>query len=280
MRLFVCLVLVLAAGLAGCRKSDIYESFVAEDLRETRTSALEAVESRDTEALIRHFGDWADTEEFRGRLDAFLAGMPAGEWLDTPELAGAHRSRSQVVGGQPLDNQSLVYITRTGAEHVRIDLTFTRTGDQPWALHHVNAYAFQPNPGISFTDGTMTPVRLASLAAVLANFTFVMITLIATFRFRRIKRRILWPLFIIAGFPVFGFNWTSEAWYLVAPGISSSEAGVYFRFLEITFFGASFVDASPVAPVILELGVPIGAILFWYRVMRGGPTRKAEKVPR
>ncbi|MED5550010.1 MAG: hypothetical protein VX529_11690 [Pseudomonadota bacterium] len=280
MRLFVCLVLVLAAGLASCRKSDLYENFVAEDLREKRRSVLEAMESRDQEALISHFGDWADTEEFRGRLGAFLEEMPAGNWVDPPELAGAHRSHSQMNGEEGVHNQSLVYITRTETDHVKIDLFFTRADDQPWSLHHINAYTYQPNPGISFTDGTMTPVRLASLAAVLANFIFIVVTLIATFRFRRIKRRILWPLFIIAGFPVFGFDWTSETWHLIAPGISSSGTSVYFRLFEVAFFGAGFVDPSPVEPVMLQLGVPIGAILFWYRVMRGGPTRRAEKVPR
>ena len=279
MRLIACVLLVLTAGLSGCQKSEFFESFIAEDIRAPMRDVLDAVQARDSDRLIAHFGPQADTDAFRAELDTFFGEIPQGRWQHEPEVAGAHRNWSQTFGEEKQENQSIVLTTETDATPVRIDLVFTRIGEAPWRLQNINIHAYTPNPGILGNQGDMTHARLAATALALTSLALILFTLVASFRFKRIKHRILWSLFIVVGYPAFAFDWTEQAWRLVSPSIATTGNGWNVSLLNISFFGAGLIDNTPVEPAVISVGVPIGALLFWYRVMRGGPTRKAGPVP-
>lgn len=278
---FVLLLICAAIGLGSCSRSGLYERFIAEDLRNDVQEVVTAIEHRDTDRLVQAFGPQAETEAFRARLEAFYPEMPPGDWVSEPSVAGAHRNWSQTMGQDERNTQSVVLTTETLDSSIRIDLIFYKTGDAPWYLQNMNVYEFEAHSGIfGLSVSDLSPGRSLALALALTSFGLITFTFIASFFFKKLKRRILWPLFILVGYPQFVFNWTTEAWTLTSPTLRVTENGFNLNVFNISIFGAGFVDNSPVEPALLSIGLPIGALLFWWRVSRGGPPRKAEPVPR
>ncbi len=64
------------------------------------------------------------------------------------------------------------------------------------------------------------------------------------------RRRWLWILFVMVGFGIVGFNWTT------------GEIGV--GFLTVQLFSFGFIKPL-FAPMVLKLSFPLGAIVFWSR---------------
>jgi hypothetical protein len=61
--------------------------------------------------------------------------------------------------------------------------------------------------------------------------------------------RLLWIPFILAGVCQFNLNWTTGQLGFVP--------------LAVQVFGAHWVRAGLVGPIIISFGIPLGAILFW-----------------
>lgn len=77
---------------------------------------------------------------------------------------------------------------------------------------------------------------------------FVISVLAACLRTRIAKRKWLWMIFIALGFVQFTFNWTT--------------GGLGVQPVSMLLFGAGFVRAGPYGPLILQLAIPVGAIVF------------------
>ncbi len=137
---------------------------------------------------------------------------------------------------------------------------------------------------LNFTDTTinvnaeptiMTPV-VTGLAIGLAAFTAI--SLLAAIFTPRLKRRILWSVFIaLVGSPVFSFVIPGETWQFVGPGVITNGSMVKLQLFEIRLFSASYLVNAISGFTQIELAVPVGAILFWAQRLRGKLSRKPQE---
>ncbi len=95
-----------------------------------------------------------------------------------------------------------------------------------------------------------TPVHFLFLTALLAVYAFTLVTAFYCMKTPIPRFKWAWVIFVLIGFVTFRFNWASGAF------------GVQPISLLLCSIG---IQKAPLDPVILELAVPIGAILFWWR---------------
>lgn len=273
---FVCL--IAAIGLGGCLPSETFlEEFIAEEARPTVDASVTAIIDRDFDRLMNMAPDGATPEQAELIAEFINTNLPEGE-ASQIRLAGANSFTSQTMGDAANVTLSLTYLLTYEADDYRLDLRFEKQGDARWTFNWLNISSLSgadAHERIDFNFAGMSPERKIALAAALGSFSFIVFTLIASFRIKRIKRRIIWTVLIICAYPVFQFNWSTQAWSIVAPVITSSETATYFNLIELSFFGAGFMDYAPLEPALVTAALPLGALFFWYRVLRGGPTRKS-----
>lgn len=109
------------------------------------------------------------------------------------------------------------------------------------ALSKVNAFTFKDKGFIHY------------LTFILAIFIplFIIYVFILCIRTPMQKRKWLWLLFISLGFIKFSLNWTSGS-YAIQP-------------MSFLLLGAGYFQDNLYSPIILQISLPLGAILFLYR---------------
>jgi hypothetical protein len=97
-----------------------------------------------------------------------------------------------------------------------------------------------------------------ALVAAMACFTIG--TAIVCWRTPVPRRKWLWIIFILIAFCRISLNWTT--------------GHIFFEPFTFVLFGAGFMQVN-LGPMMFQLGVPVGAIIFWIR--RGKWIRKAHE---
>lgn len=87
--------------------------------------------------------------------------------------------------------------------------------------------------------------------AAIALPLFVLYALVLCIRTPIPKRKWLWIIFVLIGIPSLSFNWTTGEFWLDP-----------LRFL---LFSAAYWRPSPAAAVIIQISLPIGAVIFLYK---------------
>jgi len=269
----VFLVVLAALAVSACDLSGVLERVIPDDARETVDRARNAILDADRDALEAITPPETSPAVLDNAIAQITSMLPSGETPDV-SLSGAHISTSQVIGEDSVQTLDLVYLAAYESGNRRLELRIQKTGESPWHLTWYNLLEAGNHSGLSLDWGSNASKQNIALAASLGSFSLILLTLFASFRFKRVKRRILWSILILAAYPVFAFNWTDQTWTLIAPAITSTETTTHFNLVSLTFFGAGFADFSPLEAAELRFAVPFGALLFWYRVLRGGPTRK------
>ena len=120
-----------------------------------------------------------------------------------------------------------------------------------------------PSGANDFGTVPLTLARAAFVAAMVAVLAFIATTMIIIARDREQSRRWLWVAFAAFGTWGLVMNWTTGA---VGPNFFSAGEGS-FRFQPIKFvlFGGGFERAGLMAPWMLQVGLPLGAIVYWAR---------------
>ncbi len=279
-RLYVLCLVALAGGLlAACQSESLVESFIPEDARPIVEQSVQGLVNRDM-ATLREVIPAGASDEQLSNLEASLPTFfPPASYGDA-RLVGANRTVETRLSSGTLDRLELVYVVPSDDGDRRLELVLQKVGENAWRLTWMNAFEAPNHPSISLDREANSSARNLALLVPISSLGFVLITLIASFRFKRIKRRILWTLFILSSYPVFEFNWTQEVWTMVAPAMTSTENGAHFNLISLTLLGAGFEDFAPLEAARITAGFPLGALFFWYRVMRGGPTRKPDEQER
>ena len=142
--------------------------------------------------------------------------------------------------GRYTDQWTVTWFTFKGPEgHEKlIGFHFQPLSDR---LEHLNKFSLNGKPVLNY---------LMLLLAVLIVI-FVLATLLACIRTRIPKRKWLWCIFVCLGFVGISLNWTNGV-------VSIDPIRVYIP-------GVTVTAASPYAPWVITVSVPIGAILFWFR---------------
>lgn len=274
MRIQLLIATIAAFLLAGCDIDDALEASLPEDAKERVDRGREAILQRDMEGLRNVTSDAASEDEIAAVIELVDSVLPPGP-PDDVQLAGVQVMRATSTSAGRTGTLSLAYTLDYADETYRLNMRFQKAGDSPWYFTWVDTAVAERHTGMSFDFATLNNQETVAIAGLFAIPGFVLLTFISSLLYRRVKRRILWSLFILAGaYPVFSFDWTKQVWAMTSPMITAGEGGALFDIFSFKLLGAGFQDYAPLEPAIIELAIPIGALLFWYRVMRGGPTRK------
>ena len=92
---------------------------------------------------------------------------------------------------------------------------------------------------------------------------FILFTLVSCIRTPIHKRKWLWVLFVIVGIGTIRLNWTTGAYSI--------------QMFSINLLGSGAVADGPFAPWVVSTGIPLGAILFWFRRKRFIAIHEANK---
>jgi hypothetical protein len=271
------LILVLASlFVSACSMENFIEAFMPEDARAEFDELVEAVDARDAEAMIAMAPADYDAELVTAQIEQMLAALPDAERTGG-SLAGAHFSTRSSTNTGSASQASWVMRLDYPGESWRLEAVMVRIGDGDWTLNGADLTRIENQPVLSaaFTS----PVRAFYMLLALALPVFILFTLVVFFRTPMVKRRILWTVFILVGYPTVLVNWTTLDITLLSPALHSTQNGVVFQFLDIAFFGAGYESGMGIEPTTLTLALPIGALFFWYRRSKGGPTRKSPVSP-
>ncbi|MGZ3649537.1 MAG: hypothetical protein ACXVB8_08950 [Bdellovibrionota bacterium] len=105
------------------------------------------------------------------------------------------------------------------------------------------------------------PVHWLFLVSGFLIAAFILVTLVACFRRKGLKRKWLWLVFILMGFFQVSLNWTTGE--MIGFIYRNGSGGWNFNALSFLLFGASMARPGEFAPWIVTISLPVGAILFW-----------------
>ena len=111
-----------------------------------------------------------------------------------------------------------------------------------------------------FTFAGKGPLHYVVLALAILIPLFVLYALVVCAKTKHLNRKWLWLIFILLGVVQLSLNWTTGAWEL--------------QVLRVLLFGAGFWQAGPSAPIIFNIAVPLGAMVFLLR--QRGRRRSAD----
>jgi len=218
------------------------ESLVPEDEDKYARDCLELLRTRDYEPIISDLDPSVTDGNLRAALEA-MSDTIGGEVPRSVTLVGSH-----VFTMSDLRKVTLTYQLELPDGWALATLVLTSRGDgqmissfrlQPIAdsLENLNSLTFK-------NTGVLHYVFLLFVVVVPAFIIFAAVLLFRT----KIKRKWLWFIFILLGFVQFTFNWTS--------------GDVGFRPIAFGLLGAGMFRASPYAPWIISIALPIGAVVF------------------
>ena len=90
---------------------------------------------------------------------------------------------------------------------------------------------------------------------------FIIVTTIACVRNKYVKLKWAWVPFILVGVWGITFNWTTGA--IQNELFFSTPDGMRFSLFQIHILGAGFYKMGVFAPWIIQIGTPLGAMLYW-----------------
>lgn len=232
--------------LLACDQQAWFDKFVPKEEAEIARQVLASLGSRDLAAI-------------EPQLDASLAGPETRQKLQ--EVA------AQFPAGPPKSTQVVGSNTMTTSDRVTYSLTFQYEYPDRWLLAnvvlqrtggelkiagvHVNRLVDSLQNQNRFTLAGKGPLHWTFLTLAVAIPLFIVVTLVVCARTPIPRRKWLWMLFVAVGLVQVSLNWSTGEW-----GISP----VAFLLL-----GAAFQKTGPVAPYVLTIALPVGAVVFLLR---------------
>ncbi|MBB3059725.1 hypothetical protein [Microbulbifer rhizosphaerae] len=180
------------------------------------------------------------------KLEHMLSFFPEGKLLST-ELIG---SRVHTINGVWTGNFTFEYQFKGGwalanAAMKRVDGKTTVIG-----LNVYRTPASQKELNRFSLSGKST-LHYLLLAMSIIVPVFILVTLVFCIKTPIQKRKWLWILFVLFGIGSISLNWTSGAYQI--------------KILHLQLFGAGATYASEYSPLLLTVGIPLGAIIFWFK---------------
>lgn len=202
------------------------EFFIARDAAGLRSISTRELQAQSTDAA------WAQVFERRGDSN-----------VKAIAIVGAEVTTNTQTGTSATVNYSVELSDR------KLFLTIVMTKvDEKFLLHGMNVNVANPGPagvpGLSFEK--KSAAHYLVLVICIAIPIFILATLINCLRTKKVKRRILWSIFILFGIGNLAFNWTTGEFRLTL--------------LQFQVLGAGVEILSD---WVFEFGFPLGAVLWW-----------------
>lgn len=141
-----------------------------------------------------------------------------------------------------------------------VDTALARpNGEEPWQVHglHFTPVAQEDIQANAFTFAGKTASHFAFFATTIASPLLMIIAIVLVIRAPGLKRKWLWCLLALAGIGAAHMNWTTGE--------------ISFNALSLQFIGAGAMkNLSPVAPWVLSMTIPVGAVLAILRARKAG----------
>lgn len=236
-------------GLGGCDPQTMMKAQVPADREATGRTIIEDIRTGNF-ALVEQRLDPASASAAQVR--AVLPTMRDHFPHESPKSIKVVGYNSQTENGVTSNN--LTYEYEFSKAWLLAAVNYRDTGSQILvngvalqplkdSIEHFNAFRF---------DGK-TPLHFAFLALVVLTALFSLVTFVVCLFTPVPAFKWVWAIAILVGVVQFSFNWTNGAWdwHLF-----------YFQLMSAGFFQGLY------GPVILQVAIPVWAILFWVR--RGG----------
>lgn len=242
-------VVLVCLLLSACSVEDLAETLIPDGVQKQLNRINNSIISRDFDALRAAAITSLSDKEFATKLDEVFVYLPRGKFIGR-ELVGYNSVSLKTVSGtaqttyiagyqyEYTDGWAYVEL-RLMAENEQIALQTLNITRLTQSLRELNAFTFSGKRAVHYVF----------FVFAILNPIFIVATFVACFRIRNLKRRKRWLAFILFGVGSATLNWTTGA--------------TNFNLLNIALLGSGFMMASAFAPVMLNVGFPLGAVLFW-----------------
>lgn len=252
--------------LAACSAEEAVESmadkFATDQAREKVETIAELVLSRDAEGLRAQFSSLNLDESFDEQLTHMLSFVPEGEVKSRVFANFKFNTRTGTDGSKSTYDFQYQYLV--GSEWMWLQIVVQEQGDN---LLVSNVKVTPLNDDLrnqhKFDLFDAAVGKIFFVLAMILSPIFIVFTFVTAFRMRKqLLKPKRWLLFILIGISVFELNWTTSAWQ--------------FQPLHFGLLGAGFVKSGLIAPWVLSLYPPVGALMFWFYKKTGKLGLKEE----
>jgi hypothetical protein len=242
-KLFLPGALLLALALFGCDSQKLMMRFVPEHESKAGQAFIEDIRTGDFKPVLAAI-DPAYAPQLNADLLQRMQGLFAGQSVKNVKIVGSHvnvtrdSKRYSFVYEYELTKQWLIADIVLQPEKGRLQIEGIQAQQLFQSLEQYN----------SFTLTGRSAKFLVFLGITILVPIFVLGTAIACWRTPIPRHKWWWRIFVLWGITIFTLNWTTGA--------------LGFQPLAFNIFGAGF-NQQLYGPVILQVGLPIGAVLFW-----------------
>ncbi|WP_342617096.1 hypothetical protein [Rhodoferax sp. GW822-FHT02A01] len=220
-------------------------SFVPKEESTFAKEFFQKIQSKDFESVKSQIDPALASQVPDEKLIEIAGYFPSGNLLST-ELIG---SQVNVVNSNWQGNFTFEYHFEHGWVVSNVVLTRVNGKLLVMGFHVYQTQASQKEIN-KFSLAGKSPLQYSVFAFVILTPLFILVTLITSIRTPIPKRKWLWILFILGGIGTISVNWTT------------GDFG--FQVVQYQLFGAGAFAAGEYAPWVLTVGLPIGAIAFWF----------------
>lgn len=243
-RFFIFFCLVFLFG--GCVQQATIEQLAPKEEAAIAKSLLSQLASKDYAAIERQLDPSLKGASVRGALEQ-AAGFFPKERQESVTTVG---SNTVSVNGKT--TYSLTFEHQYQNSWLLSNVVLQRREGQIWILGlHVKPMKQSLLEANRFTFQGKGLLHYIVFALVVAVPVFIIYALVLCIRTPIAKRKWLWLLFVALGIVQLSLNWTDGS-YSIQP-------------ISFAFLGAGFFRASPYAPCIFNVALPLGAIVFLLR---------------
>jgi hypothetical protein len=238
--------LTLLILLAGCDQQAMFEKFIPKEEAAIAKQLLSQLAAKDYATIERQLDPSVQSPSVRGTLEKMAALFPA----EQAKSVGTVGSNTSTVKG--LTTYNLTFEHQYSSMWLLTNVVLQRRDGHVTVLG-LHAYPMKQSlkEVNRFTFEGKSPIHYIVFALIVAVPLFIGYALVLCFKTPIARRKWLWLLFVALGFFQFSLNWTDGA-YRIQP-------------ISFNVLGVGFGRAGPYAPLIFNVAIPVGAIVFLAR---------------
>lgn len=236
----------LVAAITSCSYEQMAEKLIPKEESQFAKTYLIKLKDKDLPFVKRYISPSIEKQVSDQKLLQVADYFPGGDLLSA-ELIG---SQVNTINTHWTGNFTFEFHFSNG--WAVANAVMEKNGDTP-SIAGFNVYrtpaSQQELNRFSLSGKTVGQYFLLFFAVAVIVFTFV--TAYLCIRTPIPKRKWLWLLITLVGFGKFAMNWTTGQYEV--------------QTLTVNLFSAGMFRAGPVAPWVLTVSLPLGAILFWIK---------------
>lgn len=254
--------------LSSCNNLFDASGVLPEDATLESERTVKVLLSKDSDAIdnlvIPEFKQIENYEELLIKVTDMLPNPEEAE----PKLIFA-QNRKNEDQSNPFPIYYSVYELKNGDKFDLLELA-TQRDQLCCPLRHlkVTSYDVSPSQNNNFNLSSKSPKHFAFFIILLLCVSTIILTLVAVVRDTQQKNKVLWFIFILFGFWGVSMNWTTGQIGNNFFTFTKESGAFNLKILDFTLLGASFTRTSIFQPWIMEIGIPIGAIVYWVKRKR------------